>query len=269
MSKPYRFTEDDKHVIAAVEQLLRRLVCSGSLRPAQLISVAKVLHLVSRLPRVTPDVCVTIDLCFRIQQEGCRSSSMWHFFAGEDSLNLSCGGSEYTEGVGSDAYTSMEWSAQPGERTEYDGNWDVTWMERDDHSDPPAYSSDFSDCDIAVDDDDNPFFFEPEEPAGDEEVSSSEIGLELYRRGEKIDVFSDEWRAALETFKDWGWEPEPGLDRYAAPPAFIKHNEGSAMREAGLSLWREIDQVPALMAVCGQRRVYRGQAWRLRRCDQE
>ena len=243
MSKLYRFNETDKQVLLAVGNLLRRLIASGRLRPAQLVTIAKVQHVLSRLPSATDGVTATIEISWRISYDGSSGSSSWQFSVGREWLNLSCGGSEYTEGVGSDSFTTMDWSARAGERTDYDGRWDDRWMERyEGYSDPPAHSSDFSNCTISVDDDDNPLLFEPEEPEPGEEGANSETALELYRRGEKIDLTSDEWRAALGTFQDWCWEPETGLDRYSISPAFVKHDEGNAMQEAGQHLWRQIDR---------------------------
>lgn len=245
MSSPYRLSKADKQVIAAIESLLKQLSRAEDIKPAEMVSVAKVLHVLSRLPRVTEGVSVTIEISYRVNREGGSSSSIWHFFAGEDLLALSCGGFEYTDGVGSDTFTTMSWEAHPGERTEYDGSWDDAWMERDNdgNSDPSADSSVTGNRTISVEDDDNPLLFEPE--PGEEEADSG-TGLELYRRGEMIDLASEEWRAALGTFEDWGWEPEAGLDRYSTPLAFVKHDEGKAMQEAGHLLRNEIDKYAVL-----------------------
>ena len=80
-------------------------------------------------------------------------------------LHLDCGGSEYTEGVGSDSFTTMEWSAYPGRRTDYDDSWDSAWMQHDYYSNRPVCTENFSDCEVSVEDDDNPLLSEPEESA--------------------------------------------------------------------------------------------------------
>jgi hypothetical protein len=178
MNESYRLNKADMQVIAAIGRLLKRLAASESIGPAQLVSVAKVLHVLSRLPRVTEGVCVTIEISYQIKQEGCGSSLVWHLFVGEDSMALSCGGSEYTEGVGSDSFTTMTWEAQPGERTDYDGSWDETWMEREceDYSDNSLFVSNFRDCAISIDDDDNPLLFESDETghSSDQEADRDE-----------------------------------------------------------------------------------------------
>jgi hypothetical protein len=72
------------------------------------------------------------------------------------------GGSEYTEGVGSDSFTTMSWSAQLGERADYDGSWDDSWMQRDEYADSPVHSEDFRGFSISVEDDDNELLFDTE-----------------------------------------------------------------------------------------------------------
>lgn len=172
MNYLYRFNATDKQVLAIVGQILKAIAASRSTRPAQLVTVAKVLHVLSRLPRVTKSVHATIELSMRIKQEGCSSSSSWQFSAGEGWLVLSCGGSEYTEGVGSDSFTTMTWSAQPGQRTEYDGGWDSYWMGSAGQSEADASSfSDLGECEISIDDDDNLLLCEPENSdSGEDEV---------------------------------------------------------------------------------------------------
>jgi hypothetical protein len=167
MDELYLFNETDKQVLAAVERLVKRLAASKNTRAAQLVSVAKVLHVLSCLPRATKGVCVTIEISYRINQEGGWNTSNWQFSVGEDWLELSCGGSEYTDAVGSDSFTTMSWTARPGERTDYDGSWDDSWMERDDegYSDPALNAEDLSDCTISIDDDDNPLLLDKDETA--------------------------------------------------------------------------------------------------------
>ncbi len=244
MSKPYRLKDRDREVLAAVERLLKRLARSEAIQPAQLVSVAKVLHVLSRLPQVTEDVCVTIELAYRTNYEHSSSSSVWQFSVGSDWLELSCGGSEYTDAVGSDSYTTMTWSAHPGARTDYDGSWDDSWMDRESAEDDgtPSGSSDALHCSITIDDDDNSLLFESAEAGGDGEDAESDPEIEIYRRGEKIELTRNEWRAALGLFEDMGWEPSMALDRYLEPPAFIKNEDGKAMEEGGRQFWIMIDQ---------------------------
>jgi hypothetical protein len=249
MSERYIIQERDQQVLGAVEQLLKQLAFSGVLEPAQLVSVAKVLHVLSRLPRTTKTVCVTIELSWQLERSTGFSSSGWQFSVGGDWLTLSVGGTEYTDSVGSDSFTTMSWSAQPGQRTEYDGSWDDSWMKQDEYSDAPVHSESFRGCSISVDDDDNELLFRSE--SSEEEEEDPDMPLELCRQGEKINLTLKDWRAAVLAFKQSGWEAGEDLDVYSTPGIAIGREDGLAMQEAGFGLWRMIDQNPALAQSIG------------------
>jgi hypothetical protein len=105
MSAKYQFNDEDRKVLQAAADLVRRLLWSGKVRPAQVVSVAKVQHVLLRLPGVTTNVNVTIELAERIKQDGFSSCSDWQFSVGEDWLNLSCSEIQYTKEAGSDWFT--------------------------------------------------------------------------------------------------------------------------------------------------------------------
>ena len=167
MNAEYKFNQTDRQILESIEGLLRKLAAPGSVTPAQLVTVAKVLHVLSRLPRTSENVRATIGISVRVKQEGCSSLSYWQFSVTEDELNLTCGGSEYTERVGSDSFTTMEWLAHPGKPSEFNGTWDHAWMREDEYSDPPIPEFDFSSCEVSVEDDDNPLLHE-EKDAGED-----------------------------------------------------------------------------------------------------
>ena len=58
MSEQYKFDDHDRKVIEALQTLLWKLMTAKVLHPAQLISVAKVLHALWHLPRPTKGVSV-------------------------------------------------------------------------------------------------------------------------------------------------------------------------------------------------------------------
>ena len=247
MSHRYIFGKRDQQIIRAVERLLKRVVRSGVLEASRLVSVAKVLHVLSRLPRATGSVCVTIELAFRTKQEDCSSASSWRFSVGSDWLNLSVGGSEYTEAVGSDSFTTMTWSAQPGKRTDYDGSWDESWMEQGEDSEEPVHADDFRSCSVSIEDDDNELLYDSDSSEEDDPAP----WLELCREGEMIKLTASEWRAAIREFKESGWEASEDLDEYSTPGIAIGAEDGAAMQEAGYSFWRMIDSTPVLAQSVG------------------
>jgi len=54
--------------------------------------------------------------------------SWWTFSVDEGKLSIECGGHEHDPAIGGDSYTTMSWSASPGEMTEYNDRWDEKWM---------------------------------------------------------------------------------------------------------------------------------------------
>src|SRR5438552_12975248 len=62
MPELYSFNSRDLDLIDAAAVLLKELVAFEILRPARLVSIAKVQHLLTRLPGVTPDLNVAISV---------------------------------------------------------------------------------------------------------------------------------------------------------------------------------------------------------------
>ena len=124
MKPEYMLNAVDEQILDETREMLNRLAHSGKLRPAQMVSIAKIQHVLSRMPRPTSQLRVTLGLSYRIRQEGYGGMSYWQLSVNEDALELSCGGSEYSKECGSDSYTSMGWSLRPGKCAEFDGTWD-------------------------------------------------------------------------------------------------------------------------------------------------
>jgi len=128
MSEHYKLTSEDQDILEAVKLLLRKLSEPFAVRPDQLISIAKLLHVASIAPRTcrTVNACVSISL--RSKQEEFRSTSCWQFSAFGGHLSVETGRSVYDPAVGSDSFSTMEWSVRPSERAEWNGVWDEQWM---------------------------------------------------------------------------------------------------------------------------------------------
>lgn len=175
MNKPYLLHPRDRLVLEAVGKVLERIAASNCISSAQLVSIAKVQHVLSKLPRVTEEVRVTISLSWSVNQDGNRGSSGWDFTVADGELNVHCGGSEYTEGVGSDSFTTMSWSAYPGHETDYDGSWDSAWMGSEY---PGALDAGtgfpLGECHISIYDEDNPLLSDEDEPDDDVEEDSAD-----------------------------------------------------------------------------------------------
>lgn len=156
-----RFNDHDRNVIAAVQTLLWEVLIAKLLPPAKLISVAKVLHALWRLPRPTKGISVTIDIGYRVQQqEGVSGGSSLTLSITPDLLNLECGESSYEEGYCTEAWTTMFWSASPGERTSNDGSWNQGWL--GDRYFEQSTIHNLAECTISIEDEDNDLLYDEE-----------------------------------------------------------------------------------------------------------
>jgi hypothetical protein len=128
MSERYELISTDLNVLEAVKFLLRKLAEPGVVRPDQLISIAKLLHVASRAPRVCRSVDASVSISIRDKKEEYRGMSCWQFSAFDGHLRVQTGGSEYDPTVGSDSFSTMEWSIHPSQKAEWNGVWDESWM---------------------------------------------------------------------------------------------------------------------------------------------
>jgi hypothetical protein len=53
LTEPYKFNDTDQNIVEAARLLLRKMSATGTIRPAQLITVAKLHHVLVTLPKVT------------------------------------------------------------------------------------------------------------------------------------------------------------------------------------------------------------------------
>jgi hypothetical protein len=86
---------------------------------------------------------------------------------------------------------------------------------------------------------------------GEQEVVPEELAepIELYRRGEKIEMSMEGWRITLAVFQEEGWFPTHAIETYLRLPGIVTQDEGKAMQKAGRSLFTKVDAEPAI-SVC-------------------
>lgn len=244
MNEQYKFDDRDRKVIEALQTLLWKLMTVKALPPAKLVSVAKVLHVLWHLPRPTKGASVTINIGYRIQQqEGISGGSSLTLSVEPELLNLECGESSYEADCGSEAWTTMSWSASLGERTDNDESWDESWL-GEPYFDKTT-NNELSECTILIEDDDNDLL--GDSGAGQED---SDVPIILVR-GENIRLTHRQWRAAIHAFKESGWDPGGDVDVYSTPGIAIGAEDGVAMHEAGSRLQEMISQNPALAQSIG------------------
>lgn len=269
----YDFDERDRELLSAASLLLKKLVAAEYLRPAELVSVAKLQHVLSRLPHETSGLDVSISVISPRRQFGEIETYHWWDVAIEDDwLSIKAGGHFYQPGTGGDTFTTLSWDIVPGEEAEFADYREHLSIVPDVQSFPNAVATiDFGSRRymVEVTDPDNGLLEDLEEVNEESEVESDpaprdadgETGeneraswsaipsdqepmIELYRRDEILKLHLSDWQVSLQIFNEMGWIPERSLEAYANPLAFVKNYEGEGMELAGRSLATQVREDP-------------------------
>lgn len=115
----YQLSNQDRDIIAAALSLLDKLTHSTLATPAQRVSIAKLQHVFSRLPRVSHGLDVTVELTsppyMFITVE---TFYWWTLRIEDDALSVTYSGHYDHPDTGGDTFTVMTWKAIPGEQAE-------------------------------------------------------------------------------------------------------------------------------------------------------
>jgi hypothetical protein len=115
MSERYEFTLQDGELLWAAGKLLRKVMGSDKIRPAQMVTLAKLQHVLSILPRATDSVTASVSVGRAPRSFGeVETRHWWEFSIEEVRLKISCGGHFYRPSTGGDTFTTMVWEAVPG-----------------------------------------------------------------------------------------------------------------------------------------------------------
>jgi hypothetical protein len=129
MPSHYNFNSDGLALLADANGLLRKVAASPQLRPAELVSVAKILHVLSMLPKVTPDLQVAISVVGpRRKFDEIETWHYWEIAIEEEELSISSGGHYHHPSTGGDTFTTMSWRAVPGSPATCDDYRENLWM---------------------------------------------------------------------------------------------------------------------------------------------
>ena len=116
----YIFNGSDLSILLAATKLLEKAAASPALSYAELVSIAKLQHVFSRLPKVTPGV--SVELCVsgpRRQFGEIETGYSWTIQLEDSFLRVFGDGIFYRPSTGGDSFTTMEWSATPSETAEF------------------------------------------------------------------------------------------------------------------------------------------------------
>lgn len=121
MSLQYSLNSRDKELIAAAGLFLRKAVRASVLTPAQVVTAAKILHAVERVPLPARDVNASVSIQGPARWFG--EIETWHWWevkVEERVLSILSGGHFYRKSTGGDSFTTLSWTVAPGEEAEYD-----------------------------------------------------------------------------------------------------------------------------------------------------
>lgn len=111
----------DRRIVTASIKLLQKIISAPFTRPAELVSVAKALHLLKLLPRIT-EAGVTLRINLSGPRRWFGEHEIWHWWTVEldgHFIQVYSGGHFYRESTGGDSFTCFQWSAEPGEEPDY------------------------------------------------------------------------------------------------------------------------------------------------------
>lgn len=129
MSERYQFTPRDAELLWSANLLLRKIITSGMIRPAQMVTLAKLQHVLSALPRVAEDLTASVSVsCPRHKFGDVETFHWWDFGIEDGRLSIASGGHFYDPKTGGDTFSTMDWVAVPEEPTELNDYRDTLWM---------------------------------------------------------------------------------------------------------------------------------------------
>ena len=170
MNARYKLDDNDATILAAAVVLLKKVAAAKTTTPAQLVSIAKLQHVFSVLPRVTPDLQVSVTVKSpRRKFGGIETWHWWDIDLEDERLSISSAGHMFGPN-GGDTFTAMRWVAIPEEPAELNDYRDSLRMVPDVWSFPDAVErTDLASGDYTLDisDEDNPLL---EENAVDEDL---------------------------------------------------------------------------------------------------
>ena len=119
----------DEEIVAAAVLLLEKVIRSPLTKPAQIVSVAKVLHVFRRLPRVSTGITVSVGLIGpRRRFDDHEIFHCWDVNVEELALEVTSTGHFHRASTGGDSFTIMTWNASPGWDPDFSDYLAHQWM---------------------------------------------------------------------------------------------------------------------------------------------
>jgi hypothetical protein len=116
----YTPVERDKTVIGTAAQMLRMVIRVNLASSAQIISVARLLHVLERFPRVADTGPLSVTLTSPKRRYGQTETYFWwEVVWTEATVRVSGGGHYHHPSTGGDSFSVFDWEAEPGSQGEY------------------------------------------------------------------------------------------------------------------------------------------------------
>ena len=114
MNRRYQFNPRDGKLLWAASILLRKVMASGKISPAKMVTLAKLQHVLTVLPRAIDSVTASVSVSSPRHSFGeVETHHWWEFSIEEERLKISCGGHFYRPSTGDDSFTTMVLEAIP------------------------------------------------------------------------------------------------------------------------------------------------------------
>lgn len=114
MKERYRLAAKDEVYLLTAVTLLKKVAGEESLRPAQLVSVTKLWHILWGLPRVTSGVEVTVSVASPHRDFGEIETWYWWDVGVEgEQISISSGSHFFRPSSSGDTFFTMNWAAMP------------------------------------------------------------------------------------------------------------------------------------------------------------
>ena len=116
----YCLNERDRTLVQRAAVLLERTVVSGLATPAQLVSIGKALHVLTRMPKTSNAQHLTIDLASPPHLSVDTQTSFTWSVEVQGQVVLIGSGGYFQRGIaGGDSFTTIMWEATPGEEATF------------------------------------------------------------------------------------------------------------------------------------------------------
>ncbi|MES2467595.1 MAG: hypothetical protein V4675_09870, partial [Verrucomicrobiota bacterium] len=111
----YMLSAGDRPLLLSAQAFLEKAIYGRLASPAEVISIAKLLHALQRLPKTTSDVNVQVSITSPRRGFGdIKTFHWWRVELEYGSLRLQSGGHFHRPSTGGDAFRTMSWEACPG-----------------------------------------------------------------------------------------------------------------------------------------------------------